>query len=53
MFSSFIVKSTLDNPRDIFLKDVPGLKENGILRLWEGENIKTKIFDYEQNLWSY
>lgn len=53
MFSSYIVKSTIDNPKDLFLKDIPGLKENGILRLWEGENIKNKIFDYEQNLWSY
>ena len=53
MFSSYIVKSTIDNPKDLFLKDIPGLKENGILRLWEGENVKNKIFDYEQNLWSY
>jgi gliding motility associated protien GldN len=53
MFSSYIVKSTLDNPKDLYLDQIPGLKENGILRLWEGENIKTRIFDYEQNLWSY
>jgi gliding motility associated protien GldN len=53
MFSSFIVKSTIDNPNDVYLKSIPGLKENGILRLWEGENIKKQIFDYEQNLWSY
>jgi gliding motility associated protien GldN len=53
MFSSYIVKSTLDNPSNIALEQIPGLKDNGILRLWEGENIKNKIFDYEQNLWSY
>jgi gliding motility associated protien GldN len=53
MFSSYIVKSTIDNPRDTYLDQIPGLKDNGILRLWEGENIKNKIFDYEQNLWSY
>lgn len=53
MFSSFIVKSTIDNPKDVYLKNIPGLKENGILRLWEGDNIKKQIFDYEQNLWSY
>jgi gliding motility associated protien GldN len=53
MFSSYIVKSTIDNFRDLYLDKTPGLKENGILRLWEGENIKKKIFDYEQNLWSY
>jgi gliding motility associated protien GldN len=53
MFSSYIVKSTIDNPKNFFLDQIPGLKDNGILRLWEGENIKNKIFDYEQNLWSY
>jgi gliding motility associated protien GldN len=53
MFSSYIVKSTLDNPKDLMLDQIPNLKENGILRLWEGEGIKNKIFDYEQNLWSY
>jgi gliding motility associated protien GldN len=53
MFSSYIVKSTIDNPGNVSLDQIPGLKENGILRLWEGENIKTKIFNYEQNLWSY
>ena len=30
-----------------------GLKEKGILQLLEGENIKEKIFNYEQDLWSY
>ncbi len=53
MFSSYIVKSTIDNPGNVTLDQIPGLKENGILRLYEGENIKNKIFDYEQNLWSY
>ena len=53
MFSSYIVKSTMENPNNIFLDQMPALKENGILRLYEGENIKNKIFDYEQNLWSY
>jgi gliding motility associated protien GldN len=53
MFSSYITKSTLDNPSNVALEQIPGLKDNGILRLWEGENIKNKIFDYEQNLWSY
>lgn len=53
MFNSYIVKSTLDNPRDQYLRDMPGLKDSRLLQLWEGENIKNKIFDYEQNLWSY
>ncbi len=53
MFSSFIVKSTFDNYKNVYLDQIPGLKENGILRLWEGETINNKIRDYEQNLWSY
>jgi gliding motility associated protien GldN len=50
MFNSFIVKSTLDNinnmPLDAYIKDP-------LFRLLEGENIKEKIFNYEQGLWSY
>jgi gliding motility associated protien GldN len=50
MFASRIVKSTIDNPGDapiaVFIKDP-------ILRLLEGDNIHEKIFNYEQDLWSY
>ncbi|HEY6900815.1 MAG TPA: gliding motility protein GldN [Puia sp.] len=50
MFSARIIKSTVDNPGDqyinVYVKD-------DILRLLEGENIKEKIFNYEQDLWSY
>ncbi|MEP6952126.1 MAG: gliding motility protein GldN, partial [Ginsengibacter sp.] len=53
MFYGRIIKSTLDNPWDQYLSDQQGLKENHILQLLEGENIKEKIFNYEQNLWSY
>jgi gliding motility associated protien GldN len=53
MFSSYIVKSTMNNPDNKVLEQMPGLKDNGILRLWEGENIKNKLLNYEQNLWSY
>ncbi len=53
MFYGRIVKSTLDNPFDQYLSNQQGLSENRILQLLEGENIKDKIFDYEQNLWSY
>ncbi|MEI8052963.1 MAG: gliding motility protein GldN [Bacteroidota bacterium] len=53
MFSARIIKSSMDNPRDIQIKNFPGLNENGILQLFEGENIKEKIFTYEQDLWSY
>jgi len=53
MFYGRIVKSTIDNPYDKFIDQVPGLKDNTILQLLEGENIKERIFNYEQDLWSY
>ncbi len=52
-FSSYIVKSSFDNPRDIPLAEMSQLKDNPLFRLYEGETIKEKIFNYEQNLWSY
>jgi gliding motility associated protien GldN len=53
MFYGRIIKSTIDNPRNEFIRNYKGLSENGILQLLEGENIKEKIFTYEQDLWSY
>jgi len=51
MFSSYIVKSTLDNPA---FKPIRSLMNgNQILSLLEGDNIRDKIFNFEQNLWSY
>jgi gliding motility associated protien GldN len=51
MFSSYIVKSTLDNPS---FKPIRALmNQNQILSLLEGDNIRDKIFNFEQNLWSY
>lgn len=52
-FYGRIIKSTLDNPYDRFLSEYGGLKDNKILQLLEGETIKDRIFNYEQNLWSY
>jgi gliding motility associated protien GldN len=49
-FASYIVKSTIDNPYDLFIKQY--IKDD-ILRLLEGDNIKSKIFNFEQDLWSY
>jgi len=51
MFSSYIVKSTVDNPFDLPLSSV--FPNNTLFRLLEGERIKDKIFNYEQSLWSY
>jgi gliding motility associated protien GldN len=50
MFASTIVKSTIDNPSDL---PIAGFIKDRILQLLEGENIKEKIFNYEQDLWSY
>jgi len=53
MFSGRIIKSTIDNPFDMPIAQQPGLKENGVFQLLEGERIKEKIFNYELDLWSY
>lgn len=50
MFSSYIVKSTLDNPQNKLIRNYI---KDPILQLLEGENIKDKIFNFEQDLWSY
>lgn len=50
MFASRIIKSTIDNPSDQY---IAGYIKDPILRLLEGDNIKEKIFNYEQDLWSY
>ncbi|MBD0376373.1 MAG: gliding motility protein GldN [Flavisolibacter sp.] len=50
MFSSYIVKSTLDNPSN---RNIRNMIKDPILQLLEGENIKERIFNYEQDLWSY
>jgi gliding motility associated protien GldN len=50
MFASRIIKSTIDNPGDQLVENYI---KDPILRLLEGENIKEKIFNYEQDLWSY
>jgi gliding motility associated protien GldN len=50
MFASYITKSTLDNPGN---KTIRGMIKDPILALLEGENIKERIFNYEQDLWSY
>ncbi len=50
MFSSYITKSTIDNPYDQAIKQYIS---DPLFRLYAGEAVKDKIFDYEQNLWSY
>lgn len=53
MFHGRIIKSTMDNPYDQYIKDQQGFKNNQLFQLYEGENIKEKIFNFEQGLWSY
>ncbi len=50
MFASRIIKSTVENPNDLYIQ---GYVKDPILRLLEGDKIKEKIFNYEQDLWSY
>ncbi len=53
MFSGRIVKSTIENPGDKYIKEYGGLNNKPILQLLEGERVKEKIFNYEQDLWEY
>jgi len=53
MFSGRIYKSSFENSKDVELKNLPGLKDNTLFQLLAGDDIKTKIFNYEQDLWSY
>jgi gliding motility associated protien GldN len=50
MFSSYITKSTFDNPGN---KTIRAMIKDPILALLEGDNIKERIFNYEQDLWYY
>lgn len=50
MFSSYVLKSTMDNPGN---KPIRTYIKDPILALLEGDNIKEKIFNFEQDLWSY
>ena len=49
-FNGYIVKSTMDNYNDKMLNSI---YKDPIRRLQEGEKIRQKIFDYEQNRWVY
>jgi gliding motility associated protien GldN len=49
-FSSYVIKSTINNPGD---KNLNALIKDPLFRLLEGQNIKEKIFNYEQDLWQY
>jgi gliding motility associated protien GldN len=49
-FSSYIIKSSFNNSKD---KTLAQLIKDPLFQLLEGENIKEKLFNYEQDLWSY
>ncbi len=50
IFSSYITKSSMNNPND---RSLNAIIKDPLFRLLEGENIKQKILNYEQDLWSY
>jgi gliding motility associated protien GldN len=50
-YSSYIIKSTMDNPYNQTLAEKHG--KNKLFMLLDGEAIKEKIFNYEQDLWAY
>lgn len=50
-FSSYITKSSANNPKNLDLLQIT--QNNKLARLYEGENIKTRIFNFEQDLWQY
>jgi hypothetical protein len=49
-FNGYVVKSTLDNYNDKMLN---ALYKDPTKRLLEGEKIRQRIFDYEQDRWVY
>lgn len=49
-FSSYIIKSSANNPGD---KSLAAMIKDPLFRLLEGENIHTRIFNWEQDLWQY
>ncbi|WP_051416521.1 gliding motility protein GldN [Asinibacterium sp. OR53] len=49
-FSSYVIKTSNNNPTDKFLS---GLIKDPLFRLLEGDKIKDRLFNYEQDLWSY
>jgi gliding motility associated protien GldN len=50
-YTGRIVKTSYDNPKNKYIQEL--IITNPLFRLLEGENIKTRIFNYEQSLWSY
>lgn len=50
-FSSYITKSSANNPQFLDLLQMFG--GDKLRRLYEGNNIKNRIFDFEQDLWQY
>lgn len=51
MFASYVTKSTLDNPSNRTIRQM--FPKDPILQLLEGDNVRERIFNYEQDLWSY
>jgi gliding motility associated protien GldN len=52
-FTARVIKSSMDNPRDLLIESYSDLKNNKLMQLMEGENIKEKISIREQDYWQY
>lgn len=50
-FSSYIVKTSANNPQNRDLLQI--VNGDKLMRLYQGQDIKNRIFDFEQNLWQY
>lgn len=53
MFSGRIIKTSYENPKDALIANYPGYKENPLFQLFESEQVKERIHDYEQDVWAY
>ncbi len=49
-FTSYLIKSSANNPGDRYLN---AMIKDPLFRLLEGENVKSRIFNWEQDLWQY
>ena len=53
MFSGKIIKTSYENPKGDLIANYPGYKENPLFQLFESEQVKERIHDYEQDVWAY
>lgn len=52
-FTARIIKSSMENPRNKLIEEYEDIKNNKLMQLMEGENVKEKISIREQDYWQY